>query len=73
MNTTLQKKLAFKVIHKNPSTKCKLFLLKSSRIKHLKHLKTLQIGIWVRNVKLVVSNCQDVRFAIFELGVLFKP
>jgi hypothetical protein len=48
-------------------------LLKSSKIKCLEHLKTLQVGIWVRNVKPVVSKCQDVRFAIFELGVLSRP
>ncbi len=27
-----------------------LLLLKSSKIKHLEHLKTLQVGIWVTNV-----------------------
>jgi len=48
-------------------------LLKSSRIKCLEHLKTLQVGIWVRNVKLVVSKCQDVRSTIFELGVFSRP
>jgi hypothetical protein len=31
-------------------------LLKYSIIKRLKHLKTLQVGIWVRNVKHVLSK-----------------
>ncbi len=31
-------------------------LLKNSIIKHLKHLKTLQVGIWVRNVRHVTSK-----------------
>jgi hypothetical protein len=31
-------------------------LLKYSIIKRLKHLKTLQVGIWVRNVRHVLSK-----------------
>jgi hypothetical protein len=32
-------------------------LLKSNTIKRLEHLKSLQVGIWVRNVRLVASKC----------------
>jgi hypothetical protein len=31
-------------------------LLKNNLIKHLKHLKTLQVGIWVRNARHVASK-----------------
>jgi len=48
-------------------------LLKSNKIKRLEHLKTLQVGIWVKHVRLVASKCQDVRFAIFKLGVSSIP
>jgi hypothetical protein len=43
-------------------------LVKSNKIKRLEQLKTLQVGIWVRNVRLIASKCQDVRVNIL-LGV----
>ncbi len=48
-------------------------LLKSNRIKRLKHLKTLQVGIQARNVRHVTSKCRDVKFAIFKLDVSSIP
>jgi hypothetical protein len=48
-------------------------LLKNSIIKCLKHLKTLQVGIWVKNVRHVASKHRDGRFAIhyYKMWVQF--